>query len=123
MELFHSTFCHFPTFSGLLQLSILLSLSTLSFANPSSLCPDVSSPIPVVLLHLVFYAAYGKSIAILLPLFVVESSSSSSSSIGTTTLVGFWPAQLSLSILSRKVLQSAVASSTSKPQLGGEPGI
>jgi len=32
---------------------------------------------------------------------------------------GFWPAQLSLSILSRKVLQSAVASSTSKPQLGG----
>jgi hypothetical protein len=38
-------------------------------------------------------------------------------------LVGFRPAQLSLSILSRKVLQSAVASCTSKPQLGGEPGI
>jgi hypothetical protein len=47
----------------------------------------------------------------------------SSSSIGTTTLVGFRPAQLSLSILSRKVLQSAVASSTSNPQLGGEPVI
>jgi hypothetical protein len=30
-------------------------------------------------------------------------------------LVGFWPAQLSLSILSRKVLQSAVASGTSTP--------
>jgi hypothetical protein len=37
--------------------------------------------------------------------------------------VGFRPAQLSLSILSRKVLQSAVASSTSDPQLGGEPVI
>jgi hypothetical protein len=35
-------------------------------------------------------------------------------------LVGFQPAQLSLSILSRKVLQSAVASGTSNPQLGGE---
>jgi len=32
---------------------------------------------------------------------------------------GFWPAQLSLSILSRKVLQSAVASGTSNPQPGG----
>jgi hypothetical protein len=39
------------------------------------------------------------------------------------TLVGFRPAQLSLSILSRKVLQNAVASGTSNPQLGGEPGI
>jgi hypothetical protein len=48
---------------------------------------------------------------------------SSSSSIGTTTRVGFRPAQLSLSILSRKVLQSAVASGTSNPQLGGEPVI
>jgi hypothetical protein len=38
-------------------------------------------------------------------------------------LVGFRPAQLSLSILSRKVLQSAVASGTSNPQHGGEPGI
>jgi hypothetical protein len=38
-------------------------------------------------------------------------------------LVGFQPAQLSLSILSRKVLQSAIASGTSNPQLGGEPGI
>jgi predicted Na+-dependent transporter len=38
-------------------------------------------------------------------------------------LVGFRPAQLSLSILSGKVLQSAVASGTSNPQLGGEPGI
>jgi hypothetical protein len=47
----------------------------------------------------------------------------SSSSTSTTTLVGFRPAQLSLSILSRKVLRSAVASGTSKPQLGGEPGI
>jgi hypothetical protein len=36
---------------------------------------------------------------------------------------GFRPAQLSLSILSRKVLQSAVASGTSNSQLGGEPGI
>jgi hypothetical protein len=41
--------------------------------------------------------------------------SSSSSSIGTTRLVGFWPAQQSFSILSRKVLQSAVASGKSKP--------
>jgi pyruvate-formate lyase len=38
-------------------------------------------------------------------------------------LVGFRPAQLSLNILSRKVLQSAIASGTSNPQLGGEPGI
>jgi hypothetical protein len=38
-------------------------------------------------------------------------------------LVGFRPAQLSLSILSRKVLLSAVASGTSDPQLGEEPGI
>jgi hypothetical protein len=38
-------------------------------------------------------------------------------------LVGFRPAQLPLSILSRKVLQSAVASGTLNPQLGGEPGI
>jgi hypothetical protein len=38
-------------------------------------------------------------------------------------LVGFRPAQPSLSILSRKVLQSAVASGTSNPQLGEEPGI
>jgi hypothetical protein len=38
-------------------------------------------------------------------------------------LVGFRPVQLSLSILSRKVLQSAVANGTSNPQLGGEPGI
>jgi hypothetical protein len=38
-------------------------------------------------------------------------------------LVGFRPSQLSLSFLSRKVLQSAVASGTSNPQLGGEPGI
>jgi hypothetical protein len=38
-------------------------------------------------------------------------------------LVGFQPAQLSLSILSRKVLQSAVASDTSNPKLGGEPVI
>jgi hypothetical protein len=38
-------------------------------------------------------------------------------------LVGFRPAQLSLSILSRKALQSAVACGTSNPQLGGEPGI
>jgi hypothetical protein len=36
---------------------------------------------------------------------------------------GFRPAQLSLSILRRKVLQSAVASGTSNPQLGEEPGI
>jgi hypothetical protein len=38
-------------------------------------------------------------------------------------VVGFWSAQLQLSILSRKVLQSAVASGTSNPQLGGEAGI
>jgi hypothetical protein len=38
-------------------------------------------------------------------------------------LVGFRPAQLSLSILSRNVLLSAVASGTSNPQLEGEPGI
>jgi hypothetical protein len=39
------------------------------------------------------------------------------------SLAGFRPAQLSLIILSRKVLQSAVASGTSNTQLGGEPGI
>jgi hypothetical protein len=39
------------------------------------------------------------------------------------TLDGFRPAQLLLSILSRKVLQSAVASGMSNPQLGGEPVI
>jgi hypothetical protein len=38
-------------------------------------------------------------------------------------LVGFWPAQMPFSILSRKVLQGAVTSGTSNPQLGGEPGI
>jgi phosphate/sulfate permease len=38
-------------------------------------------------------------------------------------LVGFRPAQLLLSILSRNVLQSAVASGTSNSQLGGEPAI
>jgi hypothetical protein len=38
-------------------------------------------------------------------------------------LVGFRPAQLPLSILSRKVLQSVAASGTSNPQRGGEPGI
>jgi hypothetical protein len=38
-------------------------------------------------------------------------------------LVGFRPAQLLLNILSRKVSQSAVASGTSNPQLGGEPRI
>jgi hypothetical protein len=38
-------------------------------------------------------------------------------------LVGLRPAQLSLSILSRKVFQSAVASGKSNPQLGGEPVI
>jgi hypothetical protein len=38
-------------------------------------------------------------------------------------LVGFRPAQLSLSIFSRKVLLSAVSSGTSNPQLRGEPGI
>jgi hypothetical protein len=38
-------------------------------------------------------------------------------------LVGFRLAQPSLSILSRKVLQSAVVSGTSNPQLGGQPGI
>jgi hypothetical protein len=38
-------------------------------------------------------------------------------------LVGFRPAHLSLSILSREVLQSVVASGTSNPQLGVEPGI
>jgi hypothetical protein len=56
-------------------------------------------------------------------LFFFFFLSSSSSSIGTTTLVGFRPAQLSLSILSRKVLQSAIASGTPNPQLGGEPVI
>jgi hypothetical protein len=50
-------------------------------------------------------------------------ASFSSSSIGTTTLVGFRSAQLSLSILSRKVLQSAVTRGMSNPQLGGELGI
>jgi hypothetical protein len=50
-------------------------------------------------------------------------SSSSSSSISTKTLVGFRPAQLSLSILSRKVLQNAVFNGTSSPQIGGETVI
>jgi hypothetical protein len=38
-------------------------------------------------------------------------------------LVGFRPAQLSLSILSRKVLQSAVASGTSNPNLEEKQGF
>jgi hypothetical protein len=38
-------------------------------------------------------------------------------------LVGFRPSQLWLRILSRKVLQTAVASGKSNPQLGGEPVI
>jgi Na+/H+ antiporter NhaB len=38
-------------------------------------------------------------------------------------LVRFRPGQLSIGILSRTVLQSAVASGTSNPHLGGEPGI
>jgi hypothetical protein len=38
-------------------------------------------------------------------------------------LFGFRPAQPSLSILSRKVLRSAVASGTANPQFGGEPVI
>jgi hypothetical protein len=38
-------------------------------------------------------------------------------------LFEFQPTQPSLSILSRKVLQSAFASGMSNPQLGGEPGI
>jgi hypothetical protein len=36
---------------------------------------------------------------------------------------GFQPAQLALRILSRKVLLSTVASGTSNPQPGEEPGI
>jgi hypothetical protein len=56
-------------------------------------------------------------------MFFTMLDSSSSSSIGTTTLVGFGPAQLSLSILSRKFLQNAFASGTSNPELGGEPVI
>jgi hypothetical protein len=38
-------------------------------------------------------------------------------------LGGFRPAHLSLNILSRNVLQSAVGSGTLNPQLGGDPGI
>jgi hypothetical protein len=38
-------------------------------------------------------------------------------------LVGFRPAQLSLNILSRKVLQSAVASGTSNTNLEGNQGF
>jgi hypothetical protein len=59
-----------------------------------------------------------KKLLIILQVYITLSSS-----IGTTILVGFRPAQLSLIILNRKVLQSAVASGTSNPQLGGEPGI
>jgi hypothetical protein len=54
------------------------------------------------------------------------SSSSGSNSLLQSALqpiVVFRPAQLSLSIISRKDLQSAVASGMSNPQLGGEPGI
>jgi hypothetical protein len=69
------------------------------------------------------YLGYLKHMFCLYFLNYLLISSSSSSSIGATTLVGFRPAQLSLSILSRKVLQSAVASGTSNSQLGGEPGI
>jgi hypothetical protein len=52
---------------------------------------------------------------LLLLLFLLQSA--------LQPFVGFRPAQLSLSILSRKVLQSAVARGTSKLQLGGEPVI
>jgi hypothetical protein len=44
-------------------------------------------------------------------------------SIDTTTLVGFRLAELSLSILSRKVLLSAVASGTSNPNLEDNQGF
>jgi hypothetical protein len=50
--------------------------------------------------------------------------SSSSSSIGTTTLS--WVSACSTAVehsQQEKVLLSAVASGTSNPQLGGEPGI
>jgi hypothetical protein len=56
-------------------------------------------------------------------LCILTSSASASASAIGTTLVVFRPAQLSLSILSRKVLQSAVASGTSNPHLGVEPVI
>jgi hypothetical protein len=55
------------------------------------------------------------SILLLLLLLLLQSA--------LQPLVGFRPAQLSLSILRRKVLLSAVASDTSNPQLGEEPGI
>jgi hypothetical protein len=54
------------------------------------------------------------------PLYVYPYSSSS---MPLQPLVGFRPAQLSLNILSRKVLQSAVASGTSNPQLGEDTFI
>jgi hypothetical protein len=50
------------------------------------------------------------SVAIVLTLLLLLQSA-------LQPLVGFRPAQLSLSILSRKVLQSAVASGTSNPNL------
>jgi hypothetical protein len=64
-----------------------------------------------------------KHAIVILSFDFIYTSSSSSSSIGTTTLGGFRPAQLSLIILSRKVLKCAVANGTSNPQLGGEPVI
>jgi hypothetical protein len=78
--------------------------------------------------HLPYWSLWKKPILVspmrfsdhILYIFIIYSSSSS---IGTTTLVGFRLTQLSLSILSRKVLLTAVASGTSNPQLGGEPGI
>jgi hypothetical protein len=46
-----------------------------------------------------------------------------SSSVGTTTLVGFRPAQLSLSILSRKVLLSALPAARLTPNLEENQGF
>jgi hypothetical protein len=62
------------------------------------------------------YAVYDDDISIILVYLLLLQSA-------LQPLVGFRPAQLSLSILSRKVLLSAVVSGTSNPQLGEEPGI
>jgi hypothetical protein len=63
------------------------------------------------------------NIIIVITTIIIIITTTTSSSSGATTLSWVLAAQLSLSILSRKVLQSAVASDTSNPQLEGEPEI
>jgi hypothetical protein len=86
-----------------------------SFARPTSRCILFDGENISFDASLVLYINSTNIPLILLLLLLLQSA--------LQPLDGFQPAQLSLRILSRKVLQSAVASGTSNPQLRGEPGI